>query len=288
MALITFYDTECNSLDKEGGTIQELAWATFDIDSKRLVYAKSFLLNWNMHYEVSPDAFEATGLSKVFCERMGDPAPYVFSIFLDDVSRSQFVGGHNHLEFDDKIIAHNIRRSLFDWPEAFLKIPRIDTMTDCPYPKHIKIRALKFLALEHGYVMSNAHQALADVMASAHIFFSYPFEQSLAIAETPMVDLYAYTDYHDQVGRDLCYKAKFRWNKENRRFEQRTRKFFLPEIESKMEHVQIFVVGADQPATSEPDQQLSLDVGGGSSGTASTDASGPTGTAVVGPDQLPF
>lgn len=255
---ILFYDTECNDLDKEFGVVQELAWAVFDIQTKRLIHAKSFLLKHERHYDVAPSAFEATGLTQAFSEKNGYSAGHVFGDFISDVEHVQLIGGHNITEFDDEILSRNIKRTLFGWPEHFLSLPRVDTMLDCPYPSSIKIKQLKFLALEHGYVMSSAHEALADVLACAHIFFSYPFEKCREIYETPIVNLFAYTDYHDQRARDLCYQEKFRWDREGRRFQKRTRKFFLEGLRARLEHVHVFVDG--EPEAQEESDQLSMEI----------------------------
>lgn len=225
---ICFFDTECNSLDTLGGYIQEIAWAVYDIRSKRLLDAKSRLVSWGMQYEVESGAYETTGLGRDFCELHGKAARHVFEEFITDVSRIKYLGGHNILGFDLNMLRSNVKRAMF----SDLYLPNepmfIDTMIDCPYPANQKYFSLKYLAFDHGYVMSNAHQALADVFACAHVFFSYPFEECIKIASTPVVLLSAYTDYFDTDSRDKLHQKKFKWNREKKRWEKRTRAYFVP------------------------------------------------------------
>lgn len=260
MTNILFIDTECNSLNTDLGFIQELAWASFHV-SGRLLYAKSRLIKWNRGYHVEPDAFLATGLSREFCEEHGNDPIGVFSEFLIDASHADALCGHNIIDFDNKMLDSNIKRAMFESPGLFL--PRaliVDTMHDLEYPSTIRGRALDYLAMRHGLMMSGAHQALNDVLACAHVFFKYPIEKTVEIASSPFVNLHAYTDFHDQAGRDLMYKLKFHWNRDFKRWEKTSRKYYVPAIHEKMEHIHLFV--DNQPfgeeVKSEPFNQLTL------------------------------
>lgn len=231
MARILFFDTEGNSLDTAGGFIQELAWAIFDLDSGRLLKCTSHLLKWNMHYEVAAAAFEVTGLSREFCEEQGKPAGQVFEEFLLDCENVDCVAGHNIIDYDVKMAVSNIKRALFGAPVQLTSKFTFDTMYDCPYPKHIKVLALEFLALKHGYVMTDAHKAMADVFATAHIFFKYPIDQMIEIARTPIVTVAGYTQFLDTAGREAFYTKKFRWNRDRKRWEKTCRAFYVEGIQ---------------------------------------------------------
>lgn len=245
-ATILFFDTETNSLDTDRGTIMELAWAIYDVRKMRLLSAHSHLLRWNMHYEVDPGALATTGLTKEFCEENGDPAGEVFSKFLLDCSKSFAVAGHNVLAYDKPIIRTNILRSLFNEPKSFMDQFTFDTMYDCPYPSTQKQMALKYLAFDHGHIMSDAHQALADVFACASVFFKYKFTECLEIARTPLMTINGYTDYHDEVGREKFYQAKFRWNKPRKRWEKTARAFYIPGTQLLLGDYPIFNETADK------------------------------------------
>lgn len=243
MTNILFYDTEANSLDREQGFIQELAWAIFH-KSGRLLSAKSRLIKWNRGYKVDDEAFTATGLSRDFCEEHGHDPIGVFGEFIIDSSHVDAICGHNIIEFDNKIMDSNIKRSMFESPGLYL--PRalmIDTMHDLEYPSTIKGRSLDYLAMRHGLMMSGAHQALNDVLACAHVFFKYPVEKSFEIASTPFVTLHFYTDFHDHVGRELAYKLKFRWNRDFKRWDRSLRQYYVPQIAESLKGYQLYVNG---------------------------------------------
>ena len=225
---ILIADTETTSLDTSTGFIQELAWAIFDMEKKRLLKSRSHLISWNRAYEVDQGAYETTGLSREYVERWGTEAKLVFEEFLTDVHDVDAIGGHNYIDFDDKMLISNIKRAFFSEPAELIAKFKVDTYHDCPYPKSQKIFGLKYLAFDHGHILSNAHQALADVLACAHVFMSYPLKDCLDIANTPLVTLSGHTQYHDQAGREAFYQAKFRWNKPNNRWERRCRAYHIP------------------------------------------------------------
>ena len=255
---ILFYDTECNSLDTKQGNVMELAWAVYDISSHRLLWSKSYLCRWRLQYEVDPGAFLATGLRREFCEANGRAVLDVFAEFLSDCEKVDLVGGHNILGFDHLMMTSNVKRVLGDEPKQLLKLPAIDTFIDCPFPDSQRILSLKYLALDHGFVMTNAHQALADVFASHHIFKSYPFEKCLEISKTPMVECVAYTDFHDEKGRELVNSLRFRWDRANRRWSKKCRKYHVEKMKKQLEHISLFVEGETTDNLIESTSQLPL------------------------------
>jgi len=258
---LLFFDTETNSLNHDG-FIQELAWAVYQ--DGRLIKSTSSLLKWNLHYVVDPIAFQTTGLSREFCESHGRPAKNVFAEFLYDLSECEAKAGHNIIEFDEKIIDSNIRRSMFGPPEAFHQKPSLDTMLDLPLKNTRQNMTLKYLALDHGHVMSSAHQALADVFACAHVFYSYPIGEIVKRAMTPLVTIDGYVPYLDQPGREAFYNQKFRWNREKKCFSKKIRAFYIPELQAALEGRELFIDGQlvnvdqSQLIKADPDPQLEL------------------------------
>lgn len=227
MPRIMFYDTECNTLNKQEAFIQELGWAVFDLDTGRLISAKSHILKWNLQYTVDEGAFLATGLTRDFCEANGKMATEVLLEFLDEVMQVDYLCGHNIMEYDNEVMITNLKRGLFAMTEAdkvfgCFEGLIVDTMLDLP-TKQKQIMGLKYLALDHGYVMSNAHQALADVFACSHVFFQYDKDVVFKSAQTPLTTFYAQTVYGDQFAKDLVYAMKFRWNPQFKVFEKTCR-----------------------------------------------------------------
>lgn len=232
MATICFLDTECNSLDTQRGFIQELAWAIYDVDTRRLLKSTSHLLRWNMPYTMEPEAQAVTGLSREFCENNGKFVNDVFCDFLTEVETCDAICGHNLIDYDFQMLCSNIKRAMFtEPPPDFLAKFAFDTYFDLPIKNPRQIMTLKYLALDHGYVLSDAHQALADVFACAYVFFSYPFEESVLRARTPLITMHGHTDYKDTPGREAFYRQKFRWNRDNRRWERRCRAFYVSQAQ---------------------------------------------------------
>jgi len=237
---ITFYDTECNSLDTDGGFIQEIAWANYHAESKRLINCESHILQWTRGYLVDDGAFEATGLSRDFCQSKGAEAQGVLQKFLISAGLSDAICGHNIIDYDNKMLASNVKRTCFVEPEKFLNKFMIDTMYDLPFTKPQKHMTLEYLAMKHGYIMSNAHQAMADVFACAHIFFQYPLDKILEIASTPIIKLHGYTEYLDEAGREKFYKAKFRWSREAKRWEKTARAYYIPGTQLELKEYNLY------------------------------------------------
>lgn len=233
MAKLFAYDTETNSVDTENGFIQEIAWAVYDTDTWRCLTAKSFLIDWpdSFSYEVDPAALAVTGLTREYCRSFGERPSRVFCEFLDDASSCEFLCGHNAIQFDRPMILTNSKRVFFGVPLTFDKMIHIDTLLDCEYPAHMKVQALKYLAYDHGYILANAHEALADVMACVHILKQYDFARVVEIAKTPIVKVSARVAWEDTEGRDRIKKAKFFWNPTLKRWEKSMREFFLPGVQ---------------------------------------------------------
>ncbi len=230
---IAIFDTECNTLDTAEGFVQELAWAIYDVRSWRLLKSRSHLLKWNKPYEVEPGAFAATNLSREFCEENGTSANYTMVEFLSDVHDVDFVCGHNMISYDIPMMKTNIQRACFcDYSRSSLAAKHpIDTLIDCPFPETMKIHALKYLAYDHGFILSDAHQALADVFACKAVLSSYDFDTVLEISKTPMVTLTTKIDFNNLEARERIKNSRFYWNPTRKVWEKRIREFHLPGIQ---------------------------------------------------------
>lgn len=223
---ILIYDTECTKLDTESGIIQEIAWAVFDVkdcfmeltNQWRCLKAKSVLLHHGMNYEIDPGALEVTGLVPEFCEQHGENAGSVLSEFMADCIKADFIGGHNSIGYDNKILFSNLirvfsgdDRMTLEIKAIFEKLKFIDSMVHIDYPKHCKSLTLKYLALEHGYVLTGAHEALQDVFACAHLFKSYDVFEVIKNSQEPVQERFCNLKFGDP--RVSVLKAnRFYWN----------------------------------------------------------------------------
>lgn len=231
------YDTECNSLSTDDGFIQEVAWAVYDSETWRCLFAKSYLINWPTAYTVDPGALAVTGLTVEFCREFGRRPGDVFMEMLRDMGSSDVLCGHNAIHYDRPMLRTNIKRAmLFDvGPESPLENRlHIDTLLDCEYPSTMKIQSLRYLAYDHGFILSNAHQALADVFACAHLLKCYPLERTIEIAKTPVVKITSKIDWDNTEARERIKQARFYWNPTLKLWEKSIREFYVPGIQLKL------------------------------------------------------
>lgn len=232
MTIMTVCDTECNSLDTDKGFVMELAWGRYWVEKARFLNSNAFLVKWNKPYDVEPEAFEITGLSLDHCEANGKEARIVFAQFMNDVMNSEYVVGHNIIGYDKPMIATNLHRALpgvtsFDFQSRRF----VDTLIDCPFPRSMRQRGLKYLALDHNYVLTGAHQALQDVYACAHILSCYDFNLVREIAKTPVVTITSKIEFADLEKRDKLKNVGFYWNPKRKIWEKRIREYYLKSVQ---------------------------------------------------------
>lgn len=155
----------------------QIAWAIFDADGN----------NWlKKSYVIYPDGYiipdEVAKIHRVTQERAmkeGVPIKKVLAEFIQDVSRVEFLVGHN-IEFDNNIVGSEILRQGMesDLP-IFIESANICTMKSsvdfCKIPngrggyKWPNLSELHQRLFETGF--AEAHDALIDVMACAKCFF---------------------------------------------------------------------------------------------------------------------
>lgn len=237
MSKILIFDTECDSLNVNSGHIQELAWAIYNVNTWRLLSSESYLIKWNTFYKVEPEAFQATGLSREFCEDFGTKANIVFTKFLESVSQVDYVGGHNIINYDVPMLNTNVKRAcLFDLSDSdFKKKLLIDSYLDCPFPPNIKMLSLKYLAFDHGHILSDAHQALADVFACKAVMSKYRATDLIKSAETPLVKLSTKIDWNDNESKAKIKNLRFYWNPQLKQWEKDVREYYAQFIKMQLE-----------------------------------------------------
>ncbi len=228
--IVTVYDTETNGLDTKNGFIQELAWATYKVSflsEWRLITSKSYLLKWDQDYSVDQKALEITGIDKNFCQKHGNNPVNVFHDFLKSVQESDFLAGQNAMLFDSKIVDSNMtiaeaQSHYQDYSSTLLgklktsDFYHVDSYFDIHGP--IKPKSLKYFALDHGYVLNNAHSAIHDVFACAHILSKYHIAELTESAKIPLVKTSVTCDYQNKNLKEQLYANGFRWNPDSKNY----------------------------------------------------------------------
>lgn len=234
---VLIYDTECSGLDTKKDHIMEVAWAIFSVthdflENKwnwRCIKAKSALVSWHglSLYEVNPEAQAVTGLAREMCDEHGIPAIEILPEIFMDMAWCDFVGGHNIKGYDNEMMLFNQYRIFtehdsmkLEIDEIYRKFKFVDSFADIEYPEHCKSLTLKYLALEHGYVLSGAHEALMDVFASAHLFKSYDFEKIKDNAAQPIEERFLSLKFGDPKV-DVLKANRFKWNPEKKNLDEK-------------------------------------------------------------------
>lgn len=227
MALVLVVDTETTGLDPKLDYVIELGFVLYDTDEKRIIEYSNDLVLWPGRPEVLPKIRELTGISNSLLEKYGQNPIEVFEKLTRRAYLAKYVVGHNILKFDREMISHSIfRLSNDELNRRFYSWKYIDTMCDLPYPKNIEVRKLKYLAFEHGHIMSNAHQALDDAIATAMILSKYDFSIVEEAVNSPMVELVADVSYAE---REKAKLNGFQWDKARGKWILTSRKYYLDE-----------------------------------------------------------
>lgn len=214
--IVAGIDFETTSVDVETCSPTEVGIALWDPKRNKLLETISQLI-YVADEEITNSAI--TGIDGDMVVRYGWKIPDIRSMLLSRIGDADYLMAHN-ASFDRTILNRIVP----------INKPWIDTMTDIPYPEHIKTRSLPYLAVEHGFMNPFAHRALFDVMAMIEITASYDFEIVLKYANSPTMWIQAVVSYDDrQLAKDLY----FRWDPINKFWVKQIKEFNLEYEEGK-------------------------------------------------------
>jgi DNA polymerase-3 subunit epsilon len=198
--LVAGIDFETNSVDAETCSPTEVGIIIWDPKKDVIVETISKLIFVPDEIEVSNHAI--TGITKDMVSEYGWINQDIRSMLTEWLSDSDWLMAHN-VAFD-RTILNRITP---------INKPWIDTMTDVPYPAHIRTRSLPYLAVEHGFMNPFSHRALFDVMAMIKVASAYDFDEILRYAKSPTIWIQAVVSYDD---RQLAKDRYFRWDPTNK------------------------------------------------------------------------
>ena len=177
------FDTETTGIIEKGANfkplkgfprIVQIAWNTYTENGK-LISSQSYIIKPE-GFEIPKTATKIHGITNKQALKVGLPSKYVMKLFINALNKADTLVAHN-FRFDGRVVmAECIKNNLY-CPVYQRKV--IDTMLE--YKKYVgkkfKNGAYKFPKLKDlyskvfGKEFEDQHNALADVNATAKVFF---------------------------------------------------------------------------------------------------------------------
>lgn len=211
---ICVFDFETTGVDLEKDEPIELAYALYDSDLKSVINTQSFLIKTDL--EITPQITELTGITKEMLDQYG----VNYDVAYEDFSNANlFTDAYcaHYSDFDKAFLSKLARGSGFlDAKEDTDKMIFIDSANHIEF--QFKTKKLTYLALEHGYVIQNAHRAINDVLALCHILKSYDMNEvyKTAIQKMYMVNVIIHNPFggNGKITREALKDFGFKWDGE--------------------------------------------------------------------------
>lgn len=162
---ITCIDVETTGLDKVNDYIIQLALCKFDKETYEVVYKDSWYIEPQHKFNISEGAMKAHGLTNEFIKENGcslkDIAPTIITVLQD--SDILTYNGNN---FDVAFLYKDFKLAGFEFPMDGKMFYDSFGMEVRMSPRNLGSVYKKYTGLE----IENAHDALADVMATVEVF----------------------------------------------------------------------------------------------------------------------
>jgi DNA polymerase-3 subunit epsilon len=196
--IVAGIDFETTSVDPETCHPTEVAIILWEPRTNKIIESISALF-------IVPEKItnsEITGIDSTLTATYGWLRENVVELISYRIQFADYLMAH-HIAFDRTILSRLVQTDQ----------PWIDTMTDIPYPPHIKTRSLSYLAAEHGFINPFPHRALFDVATMIKLAGLYDFEVILKYANSPNMWIRATVSFDD---KQFAKDRHFRWDPENR------------------------------------------------------------------------
>jgi DNA polymerase-3 subunit epsilon len=122
------------------------------------------------------------------------------------LAQSDYVVAFNGNSFDRDILKKAAARSGVEIPQKTWIDPFVDIES------HTKADDLTGQCAKHGFLVGDAHTALADVAAMMRLFFMHDVNRLIEVAQSPMVYLRAEVTFDE---KDLAKNRGYKWDKPN-------------------------------------------------------------------------
>ena len=177
--LLLGLDLETTGLKTDSDFIIEVGAALWDTDRNAALVLYSEMVDPGV--TISEEITRITGITNEDLKTYGRQPSSVLVETRKLIMLSDLVVAHNGTFFDRPLLEAELKRHAFEIPEK----PWLDTSTDVPYPEHIKVRKLSYLAAEHGFLNPFAHRALSDVLTMLQVLSKYDINRVLEFSREP-------------------------------------------------------------------------------------------------------
>jgi len=228
----------------EKNWITELGAVLWDMTTKTPVKIYNTLVKTDGK-EVSEEAVRYTGITTEQCNKWGLPLEVVVQEFNTLLESADYIVAHNGRNFDIPVIS-NVYNTIGMEPLLLETTTLIDTMTDIPYPANCVNRNLTYLAGFHLVLNSFPHRAVSDVLTMLTVMSKYDWEETQAIANSPVCKYIAKFDYPTERKWGGQFKQKmeefnkikdgvknlgFKWKPDTKQWVLETREYMTKDME---------------------------------------------------------
>lgn len=204
--IVLGFDLETTSLDPANAEIIEVGAVLWDTYIGTPLILTNVLVTPTQ--PLSAEITQVTGITQKMLDSFGGDAETALRLVATMTKKAQALVAHNGIVFDFPILdryAEKLHIPLLD-------IPRLDTLTDVPYPASTTSRKLRHLAADLGIIMPFAHRAVFDVLGMLQILNQYRVEEVIQIAQSPMVTVQALVGYET---RELAKSEGFHFENDH-------------------------------------------------------------------------
>lgn len=199
--IVAALDFETTGLDKSTDRVIELGLVLYSTGHNRVMDSVGQLVKTDL--KVSPKVTKVTKIQQSAIDAFGYEESSAFDTLFEYVNQAAVVIGHNIRWFDWPFAEKWATRMGRQLPNVIL----VDTFEDCPGAEPGKLITM---CAEAGFLLSDAHSALADAQASLKLALHYDIEKVVERAGIPTIAVKSLAPRTKENRENK--EAKFRWN----------------------------------------------------------------------------
>lgn len=199
--IVAALDFETTGLDKDNDRVVELGLVLYSTGHRRALDSVGQLVKSEV--AVSPKISKLTGIQQSAIDHFGYGEDSAMSTLVEFVNQAEAVVGHNIRAFDWPFAEKWAKRLGVTLPNVNL----VDTFEDIPGAEP---ESLITMCAKAGFLLSDAHSALADAQGSLKLAMHYGWDSVFERARIPTVAVQSHAPRTNDNRENK--EAKFRWN----------------------------------------------------------------------------